>query len=161
MEKIKYFQWAGAGKTFSLFLFGYTCQQNVLDAYSELNTSNIRRMKKVVMRQFLIVTGIYILIGLFGYFNYPDYDPEDRNILQFYDPTKQYPALVAIVLLTLAIIVPLPLIFKPCKDCLALLIYPEDPDHPCIHYPLSIGLAMGNMMLCSYAVVSKISMSSM
>ena len=46
------------------------------------------------MRQFLIVTGIYILIGLFGYFNYPDYDPEDKNILQFYDPTTQYPALV-------------------------------------------------------------------
>jgi len=108
LKEIKWFDWKGAGTTFSLFLFGYTCQQNVLDAYNELNSSNIRRMKKVVTRQFLLVTSIYIFIGLFGYFNYPLTPKHDLNILQMLEPQTHYAALIAIILMTVAIIVPLP-----------------------------------------------------
>jgi amino acid permease len=161
LTQITWFKWQGAGTTFSLFLFGYTCQQNVLDAYKELESSNIRRMKKVATRQFLIVTAIYIFIGLFGYFNFPTPDPDGKQLLQMYDPAKQIPALIAIILLSVAIVVPLPLIFKPAKDCIAILIYPKDPEHNCVHYPLSIALAALNMVICSAAVIYKVGMNKM
>jgi hypothetical protein len=51
-------------------------------------------MKKVATRQFLIVTAIYIFIGLFGYFNFPTPDPDGKQLLQMYDPAKQIPALI-------------------------------------------------------------------
>lgn len=159
--KILTIQWPGAGTTFSLFLFGYTCQQNVLDAYNEQNSSNIRRMKKVVTRQFILVTGIYIFIGLFGYFNYPQNPTTDKNILQMYDPITHKAAQIGVILLTVAIVVPLPLIFKPCKDCIALLVYPKDPDHKWIHYPMCLGLAVLNLMLCCFAVVNNVGMNQM
>lgn len=162
LTQVTWFQWKGAGTTFSLFLFGYTCQQNVLDAYNELQESSIRRMKKVVTRQFLLVTCIYIFIGLFGYFNFPVLqDGSNKTLLQMYDPAKQIPALIAIVLLSVAIVVPLPLIFKPCRDCVAILIYPKDPLHNCIHYPLSIGLAAVNLVVCSAAVIYSVGMGQM
>lgn len=162
LTQVTWFQWKGAGTTFSLFLFGYTCQQNVLDAYNELQESSIRRMKKVVTRQFLLVTCIYIFIGLFGYFNFPVLPANsNKTLLQMYDPAKQIPALIAIVLLSVAIVVPLPLIFKPCRDCVAILIYPKDPLHNCIHYPLSIGLAAVNLVVCSAAVIYSVGMGQM
>jgi len=161
IKHIEYVNWTGAATTFPLFLFGFTCQNNVLDAYQELQTSNVRRMKKVTTRQFLIVTTIYIMIGLFGYFNYPLKPAEDLNILQMYNPATHYSALIAIVLLTVAIIVPMPLLFKPMKDCLASLIYPSDPANNWIHYPLSAALVVLNIMLCCYCVVNNIGMNQM
>ena len=71
MEKIIFFEFSGINTTFPLFLFGYTCQQNVLDAYVELESPSIRRMKKVITRQFLLVSTIYLFIGIFGYINWP------------------------------------------------------------------------------------------
>ena len=127
LSKIKQFRLAGINTTFPLFLFGYTCQQNVLDAYKELEFPCIRRMKKVITRQFLIVTTIYLFLGIFGYINWPELTPEMKNgnLLSYYKPKSNISVLVGIVLLTIAIIVPMPLLFKPTKDCLHLIIYPK------------------------------------
>lgn len=116
-------------------------------------------MKKVVTRQFLLVTGIYIFIGLFGYFNYPQIKYNDMDLLPLYNPNKNIPALIGVVLLSVAIVVPMPLIFKPCRDCVALVIYPQNPEHNCIHYPLSFAFQAANIVICCILVTYNVSMT--
>lgn len=159
LTKISFFKFKGICTTFSLFIFGYTCQQNVLDAYNELQFQNVRRMKKVVTRQFLIVTTLYILIGFFGYLNWPVLTSDmTGNLLTFYAPTTHVPALVAVILLSVAISVPMPLLFKPVKDCIHLLIYPSNLEENWIHYPLCVAIQVMNIVICCLAVINNVGM---
>lgn len=163
-EKIKVVEWKGITTTFSLFLFGYTCQPNVLDAYNELNDRNVRRMKKVITRQFLIVTACYMLIGVFGYFNWPVLtDAMTGNILTFYDPMTHFAALIGVVLLSISIMSAMPLVFKPTKDAVHRFIYPSDNniENNWIHYPLCIILQVIVILICSICVKYHIGMDKM
>lgn len=65
------------------------------------------------------------------------------------------------MLLSIAIIVPMPLLFKPVKDCLHLIIFPQSPDEGWIHYPLSVALQTVNLVGCSAAVMYSVGMDSM
>lgn len=93
--KLNYFVPSGIFTTFPLFIFSYTCQQNVLQAFQELNTPNERRMKKVVTRQIFLCSVLYLFVGIFGYITYPDEAPDGSgNLLTRYDVTKHLPILI-------------------------------------------------------------------
>lgn len=71
-SKIEYFRPMGTFSTFPLFIFSFTCQQNVLNAFQELNAANPRRMKKVITRQLFLCSVLYCFVGIFGYLTFPD-----------------------------------------------------------------------------------------
>ena len=97
--KLNYFVPSGIFTTFPLFIFSYTCQQNVLQAFQELNTPNERRMRKVVTRQIFLCTVLYLFVGIFGYITYPLVAPSGSgNLLTRYDVSKHLPILIVRIL---------------------------------------------------------------
>jgi amino acid permease len=68
-----------------IFIFGFTCQQNVLNCFRELREPTVRRMKKVVTRQIFIASAIYLSVGCFGYLTFGNqFSATEENILTKY-----------------------------------------------------------------------------
>lgn len=104
-------------------MFCYTCHNYVLVAYKELDCPSERRMTKASMRHVLLCASIYLLVGVFGYFTFPDTIPK-YNLLIEYNPAQRTPFMVALVTMTVSSITSLPFIVKPCKDSILVIFYP-------------------------------------
>ena len=89
LPSIKLVNFAGLSTSFPLFIFGFTCQANVLSCYREMIMPNVRRMKKVVMRQMFISSSMYIFVGVFGYLTFGNsFRSTDQNILTKYETSN-------------------------------------------------------------------------
>lgn len=83
---IKFAYPGGLSTSLPIFIFGFTCQQNVLNCFRELREPTVRRMKKVVTRQIFIASTIYLSVGVFGYLTFgSNFNPKEENILTKYD----------------------------------------------------------------------------
>ena len=99
-DSIKLFDVGGLVQTIPVVIFGFTCQQNVLSCFRELQNPTIRRMDKVMARQMLLVSTIYILVGAYGYLTFgSDFNDEDQNILTKYN-SKNISILIVDISLT-------------------------------------------------------------
>ena len=115
--KISYIKPIGVLSSFPLFIFSYTCQQNVLAAFEELNAPTPRRMQKVITRQLFLCTILYTFVGIYGYFTYPEVSADQKgNFLTLYDMSSHVPVLIGVLVLTFSIFVAEPYNIKPAKD---------------------------------------------
>ena len=142
------FQFDGVFTTFPLLIFSYTCQQNVLQAFEELDTPNPRRMKKVVTRQIFLCSCLYIFVGTFGYLTFPLNDSSIQgNLLIHYGVIDHLPILIvspkflkakAIIILTLSIFIAQPFNVKPTKEGLFQIIFHGKEENTTIHVILTL-----------------------
>lgn len=85
LDEVKLIKVGGLSKSLSVFIFGFTCQQNLLCCYRELINPTFRRMKKVVSRHLFLASSIYLLVGTFGYLTFGnDFHKKEENILTKY-----------------------------------------------------------------------------
>ena len=85
-EELRYFRPGGLSASLPMFIFGFTCQQNVLTCCRELNNTSVRRMSKTVSRHIFISSSMYLLVGVFGYLTFMnEFSEKDENILTKYD----------------------------------------------------------------------------
>ena len=79
----------GLSISLPIFIFGFACQQNVLNCFRELREPSVRRMKKVVSRQIFIASAIYLSVGCFGYLTFGNhFSATEENILTKYDSSN-------------------------------------------------------------------------
>lgn len=84
-DSIEYFRVSGLIRSVPIFIFGFTCQQNVLSCYRELKSPTIRRMNKVMYRQIFLASAIYLFVGMFGYLTFgSNFSDDEQNILTKY-----------------------------------------------------------------------------
>ena len=85
-DQMAYSKLGGIASTLPIFIFGFTCQMNVLTCCRELNNTSVRRMNKTVTREIFIASSLYLLVGVFGYLTFMnDFSDQDENILTKYD----------------------------------------------------------------------------
>jgi amino acid permease len=69
---------------FSLLLFGYMSQQEILEVYGKIKGRKIEGVKKILNLHILILTSVYISIALFGYLTFYNHkDIKNNNIFAF------------------------------------------------------------------------------
>ena len=96
LAEVKYVDFTGFTVSLPIFIFGFTCQQNVLSCYREMIRPSLRRMKKVVTRQIFIASSLYLTVGIFGYLTFGNhFSPTEQNILTKYS-TKNVPVFVVL-----------------------------------------------------------------
>ena len=94
LSEVKYVDFSGFTVSLPIFIFGFTCQQNVLSCYREMITPTMRRMKKVITRQIFISSSLYLMVGIFGYLTFGNhFSSTEQNILTKYS-TKNIPVFI-------------------------------------------------------------------
>ena len=72
-------------RVFSIFIFGFTCHQNMFTIVNELQSVNIQRCNTVIGAAICSAVTVYLIIANCGYYTYGD--NVESNILQSY-PSK-------------------------------------------------------------------------
>ncbi len=109
--------------SFSEMIYSFQCHQYIMLAYSELNGRSIRRMSKVIARQILLCSAIYMAVGIFGYITFSEKDLSKlQNFLIAYDPEEHIPIIIGIGSLTVTLVCCLPFVLRPTKESLSLFL---------------------------------------
>lgn len=109
----------GTLKVLSIFVFGFTCHQNIFAACNEISDFSMKRVDKVIYLCIGITGAVYLFIAYSAYSTYGD--KLSSNIL------KNYPdnAVLGVVRLLIAtkFSFSYPLQLHPCRTSLSLLIH--------------------------------------
>ena len=62
----------GFAKVFSIFIFAYTCQQNIFPLINEMEMPSQIRLDKVIVSTIFSAFALYLIVGLCGYATYGD-----------------------------------------------------------------------------------------
>mmetsp|Transcript_8785 Transcript_8785/g.26492 ORF Transcript_8785/g.26492 Transcript_8785/m.26492 type:complete len:317 (-) Transcript_8785:1115-2065(-) len=101
-------------RVFSIFVFAFTCQQNVFQLCSELKNATLARVDRVIGQSIGSAWGIYILVAVSGFVTYGDLVEPD--ILVNY-PRSTFVSIVRIAV-SLLVIFSYPLQSHPARRCL-------------------------------------------
>jgi amino acid permease len=101
----------------SLTFFAFTCQVQLLPIYSELQNPNYKRIKKVINRSIAIDFLFYLTIALAGYFSQFDLtEPIVLERVPLPGVDRDYPLLIAVILVMLCIMVAFPVNYNPFRQ---------------------------------------------
>ena len=105
-------------KVFSIFVFGFTCQQNVFAVKNELIRPTVGRINTVIFSAIGVAFVLYLAVGCFGYDTYGDM--VESNILVNYPET----GLVSTARLFVSLLVAFsyPLQVHPARKCILTLL---------------------------------------
>lgn len=116
MKKLEYFNFDQSPQAFTLLLFGYMNQQNVLDVFSELKRKKIKTFSHIIKIQSGILTFVYLSVALFCYLSFYNYaDIKRLNIFAF-DLEKNSLYIFINFCVGLSIFLSSIVTFKPTKD---------------------------------------------
>jgi len=142
LSAVKLFDLSGLSVSMSEMLFSFQSQQYIMLAYHELNDKSVRRFTKVVCRQTLICTCIYVFVGVFGYITFANRRIADLgNFLMAYDPANNMPIFAGIFALTVTLVCSVPFVLRPTKESLVLFakgLFPIDEHSYKIHALFSL-----------------------
>lgn len=84
-QKLEYFNASESPSCFSLLLFGFMTQQDILDVYGKVKgQAKIQGVQRVLKIQNIILAFVYITIALFGYLTFYNHkDIKNNNIFAF------------------------------------------------------------------------------
>lgn len=84
LQQLEYFNLPAAPQAFTLLLFGFMNQQNVLDVFTELKKKKISTLSHILKMHSGVLTYVYFSIALFGYLTFYNYtDIRELNIFAF------------------------------------------------------------------------------
>lgn len=118
MKQLEYFNHTQSPQAFTLLLFGFMNQQNILDVFSELKRKRVSTISDIVKMQSGILTFVYLTVALFIYlsfYNYPDITK--LNIFAF-DLEQNALYIFINFCVGLSIFLSSVVTFKPTKDVL-------------------------------------------
>lgn len=102
----------------TIFIFAFTCQQNIFSICDELKEPTMKRVGKVIGTAIGSAWVVYIIVAAAGFVTYGDLVQSD--ILNNYPASKA--AAVARVAITLLVIFSYPLQLNPARKCVLSLI---------------------------------------
>eukprot|EP00040_Diaphanoeca_grandis_P032519 m.197163 g.197163 ORF g.197163 m.197163 type:complete len:461 (-) comp32650_c0_seq1:84-1466(-) len=124
-------------RVFTIYIFSFTCQQNIFAVWSELKNGSVRAVDKVIGASIGSAACIYVSIALAGYITFGA--NVEADILQSYPKT----AIVSIARMSISILVAFsyPLQAHPARQCLLSLysscsgnVDAEGTPHPASNY---------------------------
>ncbi|KAJ3284182.1 hypothetical protein HDU79_008428 [Rhizoclosmatium sp. JEL0117] len=71
-------------KTVPIFVFAFTCHQNIFAVHNELVDNSVSQVKKVIHLSILTAFGVYQLIGIMGYLTFGN--TVGGNVISMYPP---------------------------------------------------------------------------
>eukprot|EP01119_Soliformovum_irregulare_P025985 TRINITY_DN9771_c0_g1_i1.p1 TRINITY_DN9771_c0_g1~~TRINITY_DN9771_c0_g1_i1.p1 ORF type:complete len:485 (-),score=103.86 TRINITY_DN9771_c0_g1_i1:8-1462(-) len=117
---IEMFRWSPRILKFlPIFIFGFTCHQNLFSIFNELGT-NFRRTPWVIFISVSICFVIYITIGILGYLTFGS--TVSSNIVSDYDPKNVF-VLIARIAIAILVTFSYPLQVHPCRASLDRLLF--------------------------------------
>jgi len=160
-NSIKMFDISGLVHTVPVVIFGFTCQQNVLSCFRELQNPTLRRMDKVMARQMLLVSTIYILVGVYGYLTFgTDFSDQDQNILTKYD-SKNISVLIGTFLLIISIINAQPFNVMPTREALFMFFRPGEIPTGWMNILVTMIAHVGQSSLAAISIINDVSLDKM
>ncbi|KAJ3098712.1 hypothetical protein HDU97_003771 [Phlyctochytrium planicorne] len=140
-------------KTVPIFVFAFTCHQNIFAVHNELVDNTVERVGSVIHLSIQIATAVYQVVGILGYFQFakawavPGVDRS--NVIQM------YPAGPIITLgqfaLAVLFLLSYPLQCHPARMCLDKVISWGKPTPPQMswsrHAAITIGLLSGSFLM--------------
>ena len=103
-----------------VFLFAYSCIANTFPIVNELENCTKKRVNIIINSSMSFVFVLYIIMGFAGYFTFGDNCSD--MILSDY-PTDLNSILIARILLSFCVTFSYPVIFNPCRHCVASLFF--------------------------------------
>lgn len=108
-------------KSISVFIFAFTCHQNIFSACNELKDLTVPRINKVIVSSIGIALSAYTLIALCAYHTYGETLAHFTNVL------KNYPDNVVLAIARLLIATncafTFPLQCNPCRNSISMLMH--------------------------------------
>jgi len=109
----------GTCKILAIFIFGFTCHQNIFSACNELRGFNIPRINRVIQGCILLCWTMYALIALMAYHTYGSNVKSD--VLQSFPPNMTLA--VARILIATNCAFCFPLQSHPCRTSISMIIH--------------------------------------
>ncbi|RYG63146.1 hypothetical protein EON64_16515 [archaeon] len=105
-------------RVFSIFIFGFTCHQNMFTIVNELQAVSIARCNRVILYAIGTALTVYLVIANCGYYTYGD--QVESNILQSYP--KLPVVSLARIFVSLLVCFTYPLQCNPARRCVMTLL---------------------------------------
>ncbi|KAG8460572.1 hypothetical protein KFE25_011347 [Diacronema lutheri] len=109
----------GALRVLSIFVFGFTCQQNVFSVVNELRKPTLARIDLVVGASVLLALALYLPVGVGGYLTYGSHVAPD--VLLSYPPDSPW-VTAARAALAVVVVLSYPLQAHPSRRCFLTLL---------------------------------------
>ncbi|KAF9944804.1 hypothetical protein BGZ65_011571 [Modicella reniformis] len=105
--------------TLPIFVFAFTCHQNIFSVYNELSDNGQSMLNRIITSSIGSAVVVYHIIGILGYLTFGK--TTGSNIIQMYSPTLLVTiGRIAIVILVLF---SFPLQCHPCRACLDKVLF--------------------------------------
>ena len=106
-------------KVFPVFIFSFTCAQNIFTVFNELRDNSVTRVTTVIGNAIGMALFFYTIVAAFAYHTYGDL--VNGNILLSYPSTRLLAVIRTVIAINVAFTFPLQIL--PCRSSLWLLIY--------------------------------------
>ncbi|OMJ74585.1 hypothetical protein SteCoe_26442 [Stentor coeruleus] len=123
--------------TYSIFtassyvVFSFTCQNNVIPIYQELQQRNTKRGFQFLLRGLLMVFVLYLIVGIFGFLTFYDkYHPITNFPVQILEADygeDNIPIIIASIAIAITLICGTPLVFQPCRIATLSILFQKEP----------------------------------
>lgn len=110
---------AGALRALPIFVFGFTCQQNVFSVVNELRVPTMARINGVILLSVAIALLLYSVVALSGYLTYGQ--KVQADILLSYPPDSPWVS-AARAALAVVVVLSFPLQAHPSRKCALTLL---------------------------------------
>lgn len=119
-DDIHWWRPSGITQCLPIFSMALSCQMQIFEIYDSLQNQSLEKMNDIVKFGTAICTGVYILVGSFGYIAFGD-QQMSGNILISLSPS--FASDIIKFGFVLSVAVSFPLVIFPCRASLYSLIY--------------------------------------
>ena len=106
-------------KVFPVFIFSFTCAQNIFTVHNELKDNTVTRVNTVIGNAIGMALFFYTIVSSFAYHTYGDL--VNGNVLLSYPSTRLLAVVRTVIAINVAFTFPLQIL--PCRSSVWLLIY--------------------------------------
>ncbi|WFD31389.1 hypothetical protein MSPP1_002424 [Malassezia sp. CBS 17886] len=109
-------------RAFPIFVFAYTCAQNIIPLYNELRDSTVKRASLVSAVSIGASAAVYLIVGLVGYATFGS--SVDSNIIAMYPDVSLFVSIgkLSVIVLTLT---SYPMQLFPCRAALLDVVHAD------------------------------------
>lgn len=117
---IEWWRPQGIMQCLPIFSMSLSCQLQIFEIYDSLPNPSVEKMNKIVKTAVNICTGVYIMVGVFGYVAFSDKSFSGNILLSFASTFTNEIIKLGFVL---SVAFSFPLVIFPCRASLYSLIY--------------------------------------
>ncbi|KAG4097128.1 hypothetical protein H8356DRAFT_993941 [Neocallimastix lanati (nom. inval.)] len=107
-------------KNLPIFVFAFTCHQNILSVYNEMRDNRQKNVNKVITTSISFGAILYWIVGICGYLTFGD--QTDSNVISMYPPSS-YIILFGQLSMVIMVMLSYPLQMFPCRLSLDKVFY--------------------------------------